>query len=402
MSTRGAVLEHHAVVVRDGRILEVLSVALAAQRYACTVHIRRPGHLLMPGMVNADTHAATSLYRGLRAGIAPPDGRSLGTEFARDGILAAIAEMLRSGITCFADRGHFPHAAARAAADQGMRIVIGMPVTEAPVLTEGLKVRDEYRGHPSISTVFAPHRASALSDAALARTAALADELDAGIVVDVHESPAEIADSIAQHGARPLERLWNLGLLTPALRAVHVVQATAPDIDLARRCGISLSLCPQSSLKRGFGLPAIGELAASGIRLSLGSGGGGADQTQDIWGEMKLLALMSQETGAARAAWDALAIATCGGTAALGLDAEVGALEPGKWADMCCVDLGGPATQPLGDPVTQLVFCGGRDSVSDVWVAGRQLLSSGEFTRLQWPAVAARANAWASRFNTGE
>lgn len=409
MRARGAVLEHHAVVVRDGRILEVLPATLAAQRYACTVLIRRPAHLLMPGMVNADTHAATSLFRGVAAGSTPPDERIVGAEFARDGILVAIAEMLRAGITCFADRGYFPHEAARAAADQGMRIVIGMPVTEtagpsksaADYLTEGLNVRDEYRGHPSISTVFAPHRVSTLSDAALARTAALADELDAGIVLDLHESAAEIDGSIARHGARPLERLWNLGLLTPALRAVHMAHATARDIELARRCGISLTLCPQSSLKRGFGLPAIGALAASGIRLSVGSGGG-ADQTQDVWGEMKLLALVSQAAGESQAAWDSLAIATCGGAAALGLEADVGALEPGQWADLCCVDLAGPATQPMGNPVTQLVFGGGRECVSDVWVAGRQLLSSAEFTRLDWPAVAARANEWASRFNMGQ
>ncbi len=406
MSVRGAVLEQHAVVVRDGRILEVLPAGLAAERYACTVLIRRPAHLLIPGMVNADTHAATSLFRGLAARVTPPDERTVGAEFARDGILAAIAEMLRSGITCFADRGYFPHEAARAAADQGMRIVIGMPVTETPgpsksaadYLTDGLNVRDEYRGHPSISTVFAPHRASALSDAALARTAALADELDAGIVLDLHESPADIEDSIARHGVRPIGRLWNLGLLTPALRAVHMVHATAPDIDLARRCGISLTVCPQSNLRRGFGLPAIGALAASGMRLSAGSG---AAQTKDLWGEMKLLALTSQSAGDSQGAWDSLAIATCGGTAALGLEADVGTLEPGKWADLCCVDVGGPATQPMGDPVTQLVFGGGRDNVSDVWVAGRQLLSGGEFTRLDWPAVAARANDRAARFNLG-
>jgi 5-methylthioadenosine/S-adenosylhomocysteine deaminase len=117
---------------------------------------------------------------------------------------------------------------------------------------------------------------------------------------------------------------------------------------------------------------------------------------------MQLLALMTshlQSSGGS--AWDALAMATRGGAAVLGLDGDVGTLEPGKWADLCCVDLGGPATQPLIDPVTQLVFCGGRDLVRDVWVAGRQLLSDGELTRLDWPGVAARANAWAMRLKSG-
>jgi 5-methylthioadenosine/S-adenosylhomocysteine deaminase len=113
---------------------------------------------------------------------------------------------------------------------------------------------------------------------------------------------------------------------------------------------------------------------------------------------MQLLALASS---AGVSAWDALCLATRGGAAALGLDAEVGTLESGKWADLCCVDLSGPVTQPLRDPVTQLVFGGGRDIVNDVWVAGRQLLGEGELTRLDWAAVAARAQAWASRLTTG-
>jgi 5-methylthioadenosine/S-adenosylhomocysteine deaminase len=120
---------------------------------------------------------------------------------------------------------------------------------------------------------------------------------------------------------------------------------------------------------------------------------------------MRLLALitsrMQPSGGPDFSAWDALATATRGGAAVLGLDGDVGTLEAGKWADLCCVDLGGPATQPLTEPVTQLVFGGGRDIVSDVWVAGRQLLSAGELTRLDWPGVAARANAWAVRLNTG-
>jgi 5-methylthioadenosine/S-adenosylhomocysteine deaminase len=203
---------------------------------------------------------------------------------------------------------------------------------------------------------------------------------------------------------RPIERLWRLGLLTPALNAVHMAHATTQDVDLARRTGIAVSLSSSSSIRRERQLPPAAAWAASGIRLGLGSGGG-ACPNPDLWGEIKLLALMlsglhrSGETDPA--AWDALAAATRGGAAVLGLEREVGTLEPGKWADICCVDLSGPATQPLLDPVAQLVFAGGRDIVSDVWVAGRQLLGGGELTRLDWPAVAAHAAAWALRMKSG-
>jgi 5-methylthioadenosine/S-adenosylhomocysteine deaminase len=324
-------------------------------------------------------------------------------------MLAAIAEMLGSGITCFADRGYFPDQLARTAIEQGLRAHIGMPVAETPspwakngadYLTKNLNLRDEYKEHPLISTAFAPHAPNALSDATFARIATPADELDAGIVIDVHESAAEIAVSVARHGMRPIERLRHLGLLTPALNAVHMALATAEDIDLAQRTGVSISLCPQSSLGNGSGLPPLAAFCAAGIRLGVGSGNT-AHQSQDLWGEMKLLALMSCAAAGPRAAWDALAMATRGSAAALGLEAGVGTLEPGKWADLCCVDLGGPATSPPCDPVTQLVFCGGRDMVSDVWVAGRPLLVDREMTRLDWPQVAERVNAWAARLQTG-
>jgi len=201
---------------------------------------------------------------------------------------------------------------------------------------------------------------------------------------------------------RPIERLWQLGLLTPALNAVHMTHATEADIDLARRSGLGVSLCSEASLKSEHQLPPLASFIGSGIRLGVGTGGA---CRQDVWAEMRLLALMTSRLQAAGGfdytAWDALAAATRGGAAVLGLDADVGTLESGKWADLCCVDLGGPATQPLIDPVTQLVFCGGPDIVSDVWVAGRQLLSAGELIRLDWPSVAARANAWAMRLKTG-
>jgi 5-methylthioadenosine/S-adenosylhomocysteine deaminase len=411
MTTRGRVLENHTLVVRDGRILDLLPSADAAERYTATMLVQRPAHLLMPGMINTHTHAAMSLFRGVDSPVAPLEQRFVGPEFVRDGVLAAIAEMLSSGITCFGDRYYYPDQCARTAVEQGVRAVIGLPVAEtvspwakssSEYLTEGLRVRDDYAGHPLISTVFAPHAPDKLSNATFARVATLADELDAGIVIDLHGSADEIAQSLAVHGMRPIERLWQLGLLTPALNAVHMTHATPADIDLARRSGMSISLSSEASLDSEHQLPPLASFVASGIRLGVGTGGA---CRQEVWGEMRLLALVTRRPqpsgGTDYGAWDALATATRGGAAVLGLDGDVGTLESGKWADLCCVDLGGPATQPLIDPVTQLVFCGGPDIVSDVWVAGRQLLSAGELIRLDWPGVAARANAWAARLKSG-
>jgi 5-methylthioadenosine/S-adenosylhomocysteine deaminase len=236
MTMPGRVLDNHTVVVRDGRILDLLPSAAAAAAYASTVVLRRPAHLLMPGMVNTSTHAALSLFRAAEPDVAALEPRFLGAEFVRDGALTGIAEMLRSGITCFADRYYFPEETARVAAEQGMRAVIGLPVAEmqsawakstADYFSRALAVRDEYKGHPLISTAFAPHAPNTLSDATFARIATLADELDAGILIDLHESAAAIAASLAEHARRPIERLWILGLLTPILRAAPAYRSAS-------------------------------------------------------------------------------------------------------------------------------------------------------------------------------
>ena len=257
-------------------------------------------------------------------------------------------------------------------------------------MTRALQLRDEYKGHPSISTAFALLEPGALSDATYARIVTLADELDAGILISLHASQNEIEESLSRYGLRPIERLEAFGLLTPALTAAHMVHLSAADLELAQRRGIAVTLCLASDLLRGAGVARIADLAAAGLRLSLGSDGDGCRNDQDVWTEMKLMAL---HAAPAPSAWDTLAAATCGGAAALGLEAEIGSLEKGKWADVCCIDMSGPATQPPHDPIGQLVFSGGRDMVSDVWVAGRQLLSEGQFTRLDWPSVAARLDS---------
>jgi 5-methylthioadenosine/S-adenosylhomocysteine deaminase len=402
MTGRGLLLESHALVVRDGRIIDLLPHTDALARYQPAASVDRPSHLVMPGLVNAHADAPLTGIPGA------PDERFMNREFVRDCVLMSVAGMLKSGITCFGDMDPFPDETARAAAQQGMRAAVGLPVSDAPgpwardageCLSKALAVRDEFRGHPLVLTAFAPQSTVALEDAMLARIATLADELDAGIFTRLHESAAEIGESMARHGRRPLQRLADLGMLTPALNAIHMSQLDAGDIDRAARAGIAVTLCLGSDLRLGAA-PPIAALARAGVRLAAGGGGPAANRGRDLWGEIRLLALLSGLPAGATPGfepWDALAIATCGGASALGLDAHTGTLEAGKWADLCCVDLSGPPTQPLYDPLPQLVYSGGREMVSDVWVAGRQLLADSEFTRLDWPGVSARAGEWAAR-----
>jgi 5-methylthioadenosine/S-adenosylhomocysteine deaminase len=403
MTEASKLLEEHTLVMRDGRILDVLPSAGAAERYSPRVVLQRPSHLLMPGLVNARTRIGERFSDAARLGslAAQPGSDAAGRAradaepgFDADTALLAIANLLKSGVTAFCDIGHFPAEAARVAAHQGLRAVIGLPVDDRPspwarepaeYLTRALRLRDEYKGHPSISTAFAPLSLHALDGATLARIGTLSAELDAGVLVSVGASPAEAAESEDRYGARPLARLGDAGLLTPALAASHLAGLATHEIEAARQAGIGAVMCLAWELARGGGLPALDALAP--LRTALGTDAENCGPAHDLWTEIRLFALHSR--GASNPA-AALAAATRGGAAVLGLDSEIGTLEPGKWADVCCLDLAGPSARGGGDPLSRLVLAGGRDWVSDVWVAGRHLLSEGQFTRLDWPALAAR------------
>jgi 5-methylthioadenosine/S-adenosylhomocysteine deaminase len=338
MTERGVLLDAHSLAVKNGRIAAILPSDEADRKIDAATIVDRPNHVLLPGLINAHGHAAMSLLRGiaedlpldawLRQKIWPIEQKLVGADFVHDGTLLAIAEMLRGGISTFSDMYIFPDAAARAATDAGMRAVIGLPITDAPspwardsagYFEKALQVADEFKSHPLIRTMFAPHAPYAVSDATLVHLRTLADELDAGITIHMHESRAEIARSEQQFACRPLARLERLGLVNPSLNAVHMVELDDADLEMAQQGGISITLCPESNLKLGNGSAPYALLTASGLRLAVGTDGAASNNDLDLWSEMKLAALLSRRSpdgAAAIGAWDALALATCGAAAA--------------------------------------------------------------------------------------
>ena len=390
MTARGTLLEHHSVLVRGGRIIDVLPTAAAAERYAPELRVERPAHVLLPGLINGNAEAAATLLR-YRRPTGAADGSAASDQFVRSGVQFAAARLIRAGTTCFADRYFFPDALARAAQEQGLRAHIALPVADVPspwakdfseYLNRALALRDELRDYPLLSTSFAP---LALPDAEFARLATMADELEATLVMEVHRSAAEISQSIQSYGERPLARLQRLGVLTPAFIALHMNLLEATDLEMAQAGGIAVTLNPHQSLAGGA-LPAFGALASAGIPFNLGSGA--TLLGQDVWGAMRLAALVLGDTHRA------LAAATCDAAAVLGLGLETGTVSVGKWADLCCVDAGTLPELPPREVLDALVLGAARELVSDVWVAGRPLLTDGIHTRFDWTEMAAKAETW--------
>ena len=417
----GQVLDDHALVVRDGQIIDLLPSAEAIQRYVAPELIRRPNHVLLPGLVNAHTHSPMTLFRGfaddmpldawLGQHIWPAETRWVDAGFVRDGAELAMLEMLRGGTTCFNDMYFFPDVIARAVDASGLRACVGMIVLEHPTvwaqdaeeyLRKGLAVRDQFRDHPRISMVFAPHAPYTVSDSSFRQIQLLANELDTQIHMHVHETADEVSDSERHFSRRPLQRLDELGLLTPLLAAVHMTQLLPEEISLLRERGVSVVHCPESNLKLASGFCPVAEIAAAGINIALGTDGAASNNDLDMFGEMRSCALLAkgvaQRADVAPAA-SVLSMATLNGAQALGLRDRIGSLLAGKEADVICVDLSAAATQPVYDPVSQLVYATSRDQVSDVWVAGRQLLSGGQPMMADAALILARAEAWRMRLS---
>ncbi len=414
-----SVLDHHAIAIHEGRIVELLPSREAEEKYQANVEHHLDSHALIPGLVNAHTHAAMSLFRGLaddlhlmdwlQNHIWPAEGKWISPEFVADGTRLAIAEMLRGGITCFNDMYFFPDETARVADNAGMRAVVGLILIDFPTvwaanaddyLHKGIEVHDHYRHHPLISTAFAPHAPYTVSDEPLQRVVTFAEEMDLSLHMHVHETAHEVEEASARSGLRPLARLTRLGLLSPRLAAVHMTQLSDGEIAQLAGSGASVVHCPESNLKLASGFCPVQKLLDAGVNVALGTDGAASNNDLDMLGEMRSAALLGKAVAgdaSAVSAAQALHMATLGGARALGLDEAIGSLVPGKAADVTAIDLGALGTQPVYHPISQLVYAAGREQVSDVWVAGRHLLKTRELTTLNQASIIERAHAWAEK-----
>ncbi|MGE0874323.1 MAG: TRZ/ATZ family hydrolase [Burkholderiales bacterium] len=412
----GVVLEAHAVAIRGGRIESVLPIAQATRRYAGAQVIELPEHVLIPGLVNAHTHASMSLMRGLADDLPlmrwledhiwPAEARHVSARFVKDGTLLACAEMLRGGITCMNDMYFFPEAAAEAVLEAGMRAAIGMIVIEFPsayasdpddYLAKGLSLRDRHRDHPLLSFCLAPHAPYTVSDASLRKVATLAGELDCPVHIHLHETHEEIERSVSEHGMRPLERLQRLGLVGPNLIAVHAVHLSAAEIAMLGRHRASIAHCPSSNLKLASGFSPVAALVAAGANLAIGTDGAASNNRLDMLQEMRTAALLAKAVAgdaAALPAHAALRAATLGGATALGIDGTVGSIVVGKAADLTAVRLDAPELAPVYDPVSQLVYAAGREHVTHVWVEGRLAVADAKLQQSTLSGLDSRWKLW--------
>jgi 5-methylthioadenosine/S-adenosylhomocysteine deaminase len=418
------ILEHHSLAINDGKILAILPTAKAQGKYTAANEHQLANHAVMPGLINCHTHAAMTLFRGLaddlplmewlNQHIWPAEQKWISAEFVNDGTRHAVAEMIRGGTTCFNDMYFFPDQAAEVAVETGIRAMIGLILIDFPTawakdadeyLVKGEQVHDKYRHNSHIHTAFAPHAPYTVSDGPLQRINILAEELDIPVHMHIHETADEVKQSEDQHGQRSIQRLHELGLLSPRLLAVHMTQLTEDEITLLSAQGVHIVHCPESNLKLASGFCPVNELLQQNINVALGTDGAASNNDLDMLGEMRTAALLAKGTSGKSSvlpAHQALEMATINGAKALGIDHITGSLTKGKAADVIAIDLDTIESQPLYDPVSHIVYAANRNQVTDVWVAGKQLMKNRELTSIEEKNVLSKSRDWQEKIHTEE
>ncbi|MDZ4047789.1 MAG: TRZ/ATZ family hydrolase, partial [Pseudoxanthomonas sp.] len=381
--------------------------------------VSRPDAALIPGLVNAHTHNPMTLLRGvaddmplkawLQQHIWPIEAAVIGPDFVADGITLAIAEMLRGGTTCVNENYFFPDVQAATYKRHGFRARVGLPVIDFPTawaasddeyFDKADEVHDQWRDDALIATAFAPHAPYTVNDANFERVRMLADQLDIPVHLHLHETAQEVEQSLEKHGQRPIARLDRLGLVNERLIAIHMTQLTEAEIHLCAERGVSVVHCPESNLKLASGFCPACALERAGVNLAIGTDGCASNNDLDMFSETRTAALLAKavaQDAAALDAFSALRAATLGGAKAIGFDDRVGSIEPGKEADLVCVDLSALETQPLHHVVSQLIYATGRQQVSDVWIAGRARLRQRMLVDIDIEGVLSNARQWRER-----
>ena len=411
-----AVLENCSIVIQGDRICRIAPAnsVLAENPSADTVDL--PHHAVMPGFINAHTHAAMTLLRGvgedvpldawLEKHIWPLEQKWVDDQFVRDGTMLAIAESVRGGVTCMNDMYFFPEVVGQCAETYHMRTSLGLIALEFPTawaksaseyLEIGLDVHRQFEDSQLVSAMLAPHAPYTVGDATFEKIRDLSEQYDLHIHIHVHETAQEAADSVRHHGMRPIERLDKLGLVNQRLTAVHMTQLLDSEIDRIAEKMSSVVHCPKSNLKLASGLCPVSSLLEKDINVAIGTDSAASNNSMNMIEEMRFAALLAKGISgdAARVTvYDAIRMATINSARALGLENDTGSLEVGKLADIIAIDMSSINSQPLFEPVSHIVHCVSREQVSDVWIGGEQVLKAGQLTRIDIEECREIARRW--------
>jgi 5-methylthioadenosine/S-adenosylhomocysteine deaminase len=417
------VIENGAVAIRGERIVGVGTKAEIDRQFQAAQRVDRPEAILAPGLINTHTHAAMSLFRGiaddlnlqdwLEKFIFPAEAKNVSADFVRWGTRLGCLEMLLGGTTTFTDMYYFEDVVAESAKEAGMRgvlgeTIIGFPVADNKTPADALRFTEKYlarfRGDPLVVAAVAPHALYTNSDETLKASRALADKYGAPLVIHVSETKKENDDTVAKRHMSPTRVLDSLGVFNGRTVAAHCVWVDDSDMAILRARNVGVAHCPSSNMKLASGIAPIVRMLALDIAVGLGPDGpAGSNNDFNLFEEMDLAAkLQKVSTGDPRAlpATAALEMATIRGARALGLEKEIGSLEPGKRADLIMVRIDRPNGVPLYDPISQMVYALKAENVRDVMVNGKPVVLDSKILTLNEAQILQKAAEYGVKIKT--
>lgn len=415
---RHTVLEHHALAIHDGKIKALLPTKDALVQFQPREIIDRSNHMVLPGFINAHNHLAMNLLRGIADDLTlsdwlnnhlwPAEAKWVSPEFVYDGSLLGMAEMIKSGTTCFNDHYFFPDQVFNAAEKIGLRGTVGLTIIGFP--TAWAKTDEEYltkarellqsRHSPLLKFSIAPHAIYSVAKETLQRCKALAQEFDLRIHIHVQETALEVTQCLDKWGARPMRCLADWGLVDDHLIAVHMTQVNDEDKQILKQAKAHVVHCPQSNMKLASGACPVQDLINTGINVALGTDSVASNNDLNMFGEIRSAALLAKlitRDPTAVSTWDALEMATLGGAKALGIEDTVGSITPGKAADFITINTHDISLLPIYHPTSQIVYSAQPEQVHDVFVNGRALMRERQLLTVDENTLKATALKWENR-----
>jgi 5-methylthioadenosine/S-adenosylhomocysteine deaminase len=422
MDAQRRVIEDGAVAIRGDSIVAVGPRAEIENRFEAAQRIDAHGALVLPGLINGHAHAAMSLFRGLADDLAldewlqryifPAEARNVTPDFVEWGTKLGVLEMLRGGITTYADMYYFEDVVARVTKEAGMRGVLGETVIDFPApdnktldqtFAYTQKYLDHWKGDPLIIAAVAPHSIYTCSEKTLQEAAGLARRNGAPILIHIAEAQFELEQSRAKHGATPVAYLERAGILGPDVIGAHCVWVDQGDIATLAHLNVGCINNPSSNMKTAAGVMPVPEMLAAGEPIGLATDGAASNNNQDMFEEMDLAAKLQKVARMdprALPAKQVVEMATINGARALHMEKIIGSLEAGKKADLILVDIGAPHATPMYDVYSELVYALKATDVRTVVIAGKIVMRDRQMLTLDEKEILAKAEEYKKKVTT--
>jgi 5-methylthioadenosine/S-adenosylhomocysteine deaminase len=413
------VLENGAVAILGSHIIAVGPTEELRSRYQAAELINAEDQIVMPGLINAHTHNAMSLFRGLDddeeletwlQNLWKVEHQIVSPEMVRIGSRLAYIEMIRGGTTMSVDMYWHPQAGAAAAREIGFRLMNGPIYVDFDNAPDGLALGDRLSqgrsylqslvDDPLIEPCVMPHSTYTVSPASLEDCFTLASEFDAMFITHASETLAEVAMVKEQHGRTPPKHLDQLGMLSEKTQLVHCVHLSDDEIEIFAERGVSIVHCPTSNLKVGAGIARVMDMRNAGVPVLLGTDGAASSNDLDLWKVIRLASLLQRGANlnpTFNPAPQALEMVTSQAAKVLGMGDRIGSLEVGKLADLIIIDLDQPHLVPLYDYYSQLVYAVGREDVNTVMINGNLLMRDRELLTVDEDLIISEARMLSER-----